>query len=284
MKPISELAFYCCGVRMRDAASAHAICDDTYAQFFMEDEGRRIYGQFEEESASNASIIVRHRIIDDVLRQMLLAQPDLCIVNIGAGFDSRPYRLTGGTWFELDEPELLTYKNAHLPVNQCANPLRRIPINFCTDALQDKLATIAHAGPIVFILEGVIIYLEEEAIGQLLATVRDLFPQHRLICDLVKRAMVTHYGQTLQTIIAKIGTVFKAVDEPESVFLMRGYQVRQAISILAIAADLGLNLVPAFILRLFFQEEINGNAVYVLETNNPSTAFTDQNSAAQAHA
>ena len=256
---------------MLDAADENPLCCDAYAKFFMDEYGRRIYDKFRDESVSNASIIVRHRIIDDMLRQMLRSRPDLCVVSIGAGFDSRPYRLAGGTWFELDEPELLAYKNARLPVCECPNPLRRIPINFCSDALQDKLAEITHQGPVVFVLEGVIIYLDQEETRQLLATLNDLFPQHQLICDLVSRAMVEHYGQTLQAIIEEVGTCLKAVDAPESIFLMNGYQVRQAISILAVAAELGINIVPEFILRLFFQEEMKGNSVYLLETRNRET-------------
>src|SRR5213593_494267 len=110
MKPISDMAFYCCGVRMQDAAQPSPVCGDVYAKLFMDEYGRRIYDKFKEETISGASIIVRHRIIDDVVRHMLLSGPDLCIVTIGAGFDSRPYRLTGGTWFELDEPQVITYK------------------------------------------------------------------------------------------------------------------------------------------------------------------------------
>ena len=92
---------------------------------------------------------------------MLVSEPNLCVITIGVGFDSRPYRLAGGTWFELDEPQVMTYKNARLPIAECVNPLRRIPIDFCTDSLEEKLSPISHRGLIVFILEGVFIYLNE---------------------------------------------------------------------------------------------------------------------------
>lgn len=271
MKPISNMAFYCCGVRMQDAAQTSPVCGDRYAKLFMDEYGRRIYDQFKEETICNASIIVRHRIIDDVLRDMLLSRSDLCIVTIGAGFDSRPYRLTGGTWFELDEPQVIAYKNERLPISECANPLRRVPIDFCADSLEEKLSPISHGGPIVFILEGIFIYLNENEIRKLLEILKMLFPKHQLICDLVSRQMVENYGQRLHQIVEEIGASFKAADQPESIFLMSGYQVKQAISILEVSADLGINKIPKFILRYFFNGEINGNAVYLLEKHDPNS-------------
>lgn len=271
MKPISNMAFYCCGVRMQDAAQTSPVCGDAYAKLFMDEYGRRIYDQFKEETICNASIIVRHRIIDDVLRDMLLSRSNLCIVTIGAGFDSRPYRLTGGTWFELDEPQVIAYKNERLPISECANPLRRVPIDFCTDSLEEKLSPISDGDPIVFILEGIFIYLNEHEIRKLLEILKKLFPKHQLICDLVSRQMVENYGQRLHQIIEEIGASFNAVDQPESIFLMSGYQVKQAISILEVSADLGINKIPKFILRYFFNGEIKGNSVYLLEKHDPNS-------------
>jgi methyltransferase (TIGR00027 family) len=265
MKPISDMAFYCCGVRMQDAAQTSPVCGDEYAKLFMDEYGRRIYDKFKDEVICNASIIVRHRIIDDVLRQLLPSQPGLCIVTIGAGFDSRPYRLAGGTWFELDEPQVIAYKNVRLPILECANPLCRVPIDFCTESLEEKLCHIPHRGPIVFILEGVFIYLNENSIRKLLEILKKLFPKHQLICDLVNRQMVENYGQRLHAIVDEIGASFKAIERPESIFLISGYQIKQTISIMEVSADLGINIIPKLILRYFFSGEIKGNSVYVLE-------------------
>lgn len=36
MNPISETAYYCCGVRMHDAQMPNSLCNDHFAQRFME--------------------------------------------------------------------------------------------------------------------------------------------------------------------------------------------------------------------------------------------------------
>jgi len=35
VKPISNTAFYCCGIRMRDAETPHPICGDRFAKLLM---------------------------------------------------------------------------------------------------------------------------------------------------------------------------------------------------------------------------------------------------------
>ena len=250
---------------MQDATMESPVCGDVCAKLFMDDYGERIYDKFKEETISNTSIIVRHRVIDDVLRHMLLSTPNLCIVTIGAGFDSRPYRLAGGTWFELDEPQVIAYKNKRLPISDCANSLHRVAINFCTDSVEEKLSHISHGGPIVFVLEGVFIYLNEDEIGKLLEIFNHLFPEHLLVCDLVKRGIVEKYGQRLHSIVAEMGASFKAVDKPESIFVTNGYQVKKTISIVEVSVNLGINKIPKFLLEYFYNEEIQGNSVYVWE-------------------
>lgn len=267
------MAFYCCGARMQDAQQAHPVCDDRYAQLFMDEEGLRIYDLFKEEVNCNASMLVRHRIIDDALRQLLAAHPDLCVITIGAGLDSRPYRLTGGIWFELDEPAVVAFKNERLPALDCPNQLQRIPIEFCTDSLEDKLAPLALEGrPVMVVMEGVFIYLSEEEIAKTLDIFHRLFPNHQLICDLVNREMVEKYGRTLHQKIEAIGTLFKPVDHPETVFTVNGYRIKKSISVIERATDFGLNKVPKLFLKYFFSNDVAGNSVYLFE---PHELYSD---------
>ena len=97
------------------------------------------FRQFGGESAPNASNVARHRYIDDYIREQLPSDSRLQIVLLGCGFDSRAFRLQGGSWFELDEPQLIAYKNQRLSARESPNPLQRIPIDFTSDTLREKL-------------------------------------------------------------------------------------------------------------------------------------------------
>ena len=233
MKPISKTAFYCCGVRMQDAERDQPVCGDTYAKVFMNEEGLQILETFKDETRPNTSNVGRHRIIDDLLREELLANPDLTVVIIGAGFDTRAFRLRGGTWIELDEPQVITYKEERLPAAKSENELHRISIDFATESLEQKLAAFSGRSPVTVVIEGVLMYLEEAAVGKLLETLDHLFPRHKLICDLMTTEFLEKNASTIHEKLTGMGATFKfTVDKPEDVFLKNGYRQIETIPII----------------------------------------------------
>lgn len=267
MKPVSKTAFYCCGIRMQDAESSKPVCGDSYAKAFMNEDGLRILAAFKDETGPNASNVVRHRIIDDLLRQELRAHPDLCVVLVGAGFDSRAFRLKGGTWLELDEPQVIAYKNERLPAESCKNELHRIPIDFAAESLAEKLAPFADRLPVAIVIEGVLMYLETEVIGQTLQTLRRLFPQHKLICDLMNRKFFEKYGKTIHEKLTGMGAVFKfTADNPEEVFLANGYRRTGKLSIVETAVGFQSVKIPKIILRTLLRTLASGYTIYVFES------------------
>ncbi len=268
MKPISKTAFYTCAVRMRDAERENSVCCDTFAEFFMNENGRLIADAFEDEIGPNASTLARHRIIDDLLRRELAADPDLCVVIIGAGFDSRAFRMNGGTWVELDEPQVIEYKNERLPVAGCENALKRIAIDFSTETLAEKLSAFSGSNPVVVVVEGVFMYLEESAIRQMLTTLRRLFPRHRLIGDLMNRQFFEENGKTLHEKLTGLGATFKfTADDPEKIFVENRYRREEKISIIEKAVEFELLKIPKIVLETFTRTLADGNAIYVFQSD-----------------
>ncbi len=266
MKPISKTAFYSCGVRMEDAERNNSVCSDIYAKFFMNEDGQRILESFKDETSPNATIIARHRIIDDFLRRELVADPDLCVLLIGAGFDSRAFRLDGGKWLELDEPQIIKYKNERLPVANCRNGLHRIPIDFSTDSLEEKLSVFASNSPVVVVIEGVFSYLEEQMIKETLHTLRRLFPHHKLIGDLMNRQFFEEYGKTMHEKLSGLGADFKfTADEPEKIFIENGYNCLEKTSMVKKAIEFGLLKIPKIALENELTTLANGSAIYLFE-------------------
>jgi methyltransferase (TIGR00027 family) len=226
MKPISDTAFYCCGIRMQDASSKRPICNDTFAATFMDRRGLDIYARFGGVKAPNASNVARHRYIDDYLRETIAAQPQLRIVIIGCGFDSRAYRLAGGEWYELDEPQIIAYKNERLAPTSCPNKLHRIAIDFAADSLADILTPLAADlnRPTVFVIEGVTMYLPEGALDKTLAVLTALFPSHEVIADLMTRQFIDTFGRNIKAIIAQLGADMIPAEDPAVPFAKAGYR------------------------------------------------------------
>jgi methyltransferase (TIGR00027 family) len=265
VKPVSDTAFYCCGIRMRDAERPHPICGDSFAKLFMNEHGLEIFGRFGAERGPNVSNVARARYIDDLLSDRLAAAPELQVVLIGCGFDSRAFRLRGGVWVELDEPELITYKNERLPAARAPNPLRRIAIDFATESLRDKLQPYAGATPTVFVVEGVTMYLTAEQLRSTLETLRALFFDHEIIADLMTDSFINTYGTTIKRIIAQLGAHMIPSNQPALPFEQVGYRQISSRAIAEAAftyRSLGW-LVP--IVRLLFGGLFTGYTVRVFE-------------------
>jgi methyltransferase (TIGR00027 family) len=251
---------------MQDAECNNSVCGDIYAKFFMNEDGRRILESFKDETSPNATIIARHRIIDDFLRRELLANPDLCVLLFGAGFDSRAFRLDGGRWLELDEPQVIEFKNERLPAVNCRNELHRIAIDFSIDSLEEKLSVFASNSPVAVVIEGVFIYLEEQMIKQTLHTLCRLFPHHKLISDLMSKQFFEEYGKTMHEKLSGLGATFKfTADEPEKLFLENGYNRLEKTSMVEKAIEFELLKIPKIALETVLGTLANGNAIYLFE-------------------
>jgi methyltransferase (TIGR00027 family) len=266
MNPVSNTAFYCCGIRMRDAESAHPICNDRFAKLFMNEHGMEIFNRFDGERGPNVSNVARARYIDDLLRTRLAANPNLQVALIGCGFDSRAFRLTGGVWLELDEPPLINYKEKCLPAAQAPNRLRRIAIDFEHESLQEKLQSLEGAAPTVFVIEGVTMYVTADALRATLEVLRSAFSSHEVIADLMTRRFINTYGATIKRIIAQLGAEMIPGDAPALPFEQTGYRLLSSREIASLAfhyRSLGW-LAP--VLRLPLPGLFSGYTVRVFET------------------
>jgi methyltransferase (TIGR00027 family) len=241
MNPISKTAFYCCGSRMLDAESANQICGDTYARLFMNEEALAYFAPFRQDMRRAACNVTRSRIVEDLLRRELAKDRTTLVVSVGAGFDSRPYRIDGGDWLELDEPQIVSYKNERLPIEECRSRLERIAIDFSTESLAAKLALYAGRRPVIVVVEGVFAYLQEAQIVGTIDALKANFPEHLLICDLVTDAFWRRYNKDFQE---QLGATVYTVTDPASVFLTHGYRETESESVLARAVALGALHIP----------------------------------------
>jgi len=266
MKPISNTAFYCCGARMEDAERSQPVCGDIYAKNFMSEDGLKIFAAFKEDTHPNASNVARARIVDDILRDELIRDRSTCICLIGAGFDSRAFRLNGGLWLELDEPQIIAYKNERLPAEDCGNELHRLSIDFEVESLEYKLVPFSNHSPMVIVVEGVLMYLEEETITQMLEILRRVLPGHKLICDLMNRQFFEKYSSEMHKKITGLGASFKfTVDDPEKFVLDSGYTRLNKTSVVEAAVGFGSLNIPGFLLKTVFRTLASGYAIFEFE-------------------
>lgn len=271
MKPISETAFCCCGIRMQDAHSSAPICDDDLAEVFMDDHGLKVFSEFRTQRRASENIVVRHRVIDDALVDILQRNPSTTVLSLGTGFETRPYRISGGQWIEVDEPQVIAYKNDRLPIQHCVNPLQRIGVDFETESLYERLLPYASDSKIVVVVEGVFLYLNDYQIRVLLQNLRTLFPNHLLIGDVLTREFVQRYSRRFDKKINALGAYYQMSENPIQAFRDAQYQIVQKTSINVKNAQLRGYRFQQWLFRYFFKTVVEGYNVFVLDTGSANT-------------
>ena len=250
--PVSTTAYWTLAARYADATGAKPVANDTYAERFMDDTARAVAERFSPLKRAFASFPVRHRIIDDLLRAELERDPTMRVVLLGCGFDTRAFRLGGGRWLEVDEPELIAAKEARLPAGEAPNELVRVPIRFRHESLEAALTPYASTGTVTIVLEGILGYLPDNERRTLLVTLGRLFPRHVVLCDLLTRTFLARYARDLVRFLREMDAEFSASsDHPEALFHELGYRTLARVSIPSRAAELGAEgAPPAWLVRL----------------------------------
>jgi methyltransferase (TIGR00027 family) len=127
-----------------------------------------------------ASSIARTKLIDDTV-EALAPSVDQVVV-LGAGYDTRPYRLnclSGHQVFEVDQAGTQAAKTAAL--RRAGTGLKGVafvPVNFEIDNLGRALLDAGYRPehPTLFLWEGVTQYLSTDAVDGTLSTIHDLAP------------------------------------------------------------------------------------------------------------
>jgi methyltransferase (TIGR00027 family) len=200
------------------------------------------------------SAIIRTRVIDDALVDFVKRHKGSQVVILGAGFDTRAYRLSAlalAHVFELDHPATQRAKREVIDrLRLSRDHVVHAPINFEHDDLYDVLtsAGIDPDSPTVFVWEGVTNYLSARAVDDTLATIR------RISCNPTAALIITYVdiraldepspfpeARRWTKAVRDAGEPWTFGLHPGSVlgwFRERGYEVRRDIS----TKDAGLQL------------------------------------------
>ncbi|GLV55638.1 S-adenosyl-L-methionine-dependent methyltransferase [Dictyobacter sp. S3.2.2.5] len=140
--------------------------------------------------------VCRTRYIDEAVEQAL-TQGIEQVVMLGAGLDTRPYRLAGMERvrvFEVDLPAVQEpkKKRLHKHFGQLPANVTFVPIDFDKQSLDAALGstTFDLLQPALFVWEGVTQYLTEEAIHQTLTFVGKSAPGGILVFTYVLRSLI----------------------------------------------------------------------------------------------
>ena len=167
---VSDTAFMVAGFRALEAERPRPLFRDPLAWKLAGDHGRKILATIPRRFVG-WSVVIRTVIIDAFIHQAIEAGVDT-IINLGAGLDTRPYRMDlpkSLDWIEVDFPHVIELKEARLADEEPRCRLERIKFDLTDRVLRQKFfADVgARAKEVLVLTEGVIPYLSEDDVAAL---------------------------------------------------------------------------------------------------------------------
>src|SRR5579883_2858453 len=108
----------------------------------------------------------RTRFIDELLVRVVNENTVATVVNLGAGLDTRPWRMDlprDLRWLEVDFPVMLNYKTSRLADHQPRCRLESIAADLSNPAERHRIFESVGSSPALMITEGLLMYLSRQA-------------------------------------------------------------------------------------------------------------------------
>lgn len=184
---VSDTAFWVAHHRAVESERPDALFRDPLAARLAGERGRQIAESMPQPEMTGWTMAIRTRIIDDYIREAIGEGAEL-ILNLGAGLDTRPYRMelpSSLLWIEVDYPAVIAFKESRLSGEKPRCTLERVKLDLADGAARRQMlgAIDARAKKMLVLTEGVIPYLTAEAVGALADDLRALTSARWWIVD-----------------------------------------------------------------------------------------------------
>jgi O-methyltransferase involved in polyketide biosynthesis len=129
------------------------------------------------------SLASRAAEIDRALRQWLERHPDGFVVSLGEGLETQGRRVDNGRmrWLSVDLPDAMRLRERFL------TPTDRFRHSAVSALDPDWMDTVDPSSGVFIVAQGLLMYLEPEAVRELLAGIADRFPGAEMVFDVVPR-------------------------------------------------------------------------------------------------
>lgn len=169
---VSDTARWVALYRAMESERPDALFHDPYARRLAGPRAERIVDAMPKGRAWAWPMIVRTAVMDEVILQAIARDGVGTVLNLAAGLDTRPYRLTLPSslrWVEADFPDVIGYKEEQLAGEEPRSRLERVAIDLTDVGRRRALfARVGASAPRVLVVsEGLLIYLRPEQVAAL---------------------------------------------------------------------------------------------------------------------
>ncbi len=243
IRNISDTACWAALYRARETERPDALFKDPFARRLAGQRGEAIAATMPFSDKNSWSWMARTYLFDHFITDQIRKGADM-VINLAAGLDARPYRMSlqpSLQWIEIDLPEILAYKEEILRTEEPTCALERIPLDLADvsarRAIFDRLSQRVKNA--LIITEGFIIYLgrdEVTAFAQDLAAAPSF---KSWITDLASPGLLALLQKHINKQLSEGGSPLKfGPPEGPDFFTPHGWKPMQVRSLLKTAASL----------------------------------------------
>ena len=214
IRNVSDTARWVAAYRADESKRPDAVFRDHLAE--------RLAGKRGYEIASKSTmhtrwaIVARTKVIDDLVVRSVAQGTDR-VLNLAAGFDTRPYRLDLPptlSWIEADLPELIDEKEALCAGETPRCGLIRERVDLTDSAARTELFRRAAGGGrrVLVLTEGLVMYLTSEMVAELARALYTVETFRRWIVDFSSPKILEIQQQSMRTSLVQAPLRFAPAD------------------------------------------------------------------------
>ncbi len=243
IRHISDTARWVAVYRARETERPDAVFRDPFARRLAGERGEQIAASLPFGSRHTWSWVSRTHLFDQVIAEQVAQGADM-VINLAAGLDARPYRMTFPSslnWIEVDLPEILSYKEEVLGDERPSCALERVRLDLSdVSARRQLFAELGgRAKQALIVSEGLMIYFTPEEAGSLASDLAATPGFERWVLDLSSPGLLRMLQQNMGAQLGLGGATLKFGPEEGSGFFGRyGWKPLDVHSLLKTAARL----------------------------------------------
>ncbi|VXD14961.1 putative methyltransferase [Planktothrix serta PCC 8927] len=254
VESISDTAFLTAFYRALETECPDSLFQDPHARILAGERGEKLVEAMPGGKSGAAGCAVRTCVMDELILRTVQEDGIDTVLNLGAGLDTRPYRLplpTSLYWYECDLPVVLAYKAEKLAGVQPRCVLESVSLDI-TDSItrQTFFQDVGRvAKQVLAVTEGLLIYMSTE---QVAALATDLYaqPQFRWwLTDLASASALRYFQQSVnRSLNSSDATLRFAPEEGTEFFRHYGWKSVELRSLLEEGQRLQREILPQSLL------------------------------------
>jgi methyltransferase (TIGR00027 family) len=213
IRNISDTALWVAMYRAFESERSDALFHDPYARRMAGERGNQIVREIPFGQAIGWSMVVRTVLMDEIILRCV-AQGARCVVNLGAGLDTRAFRLelpADLCWFDLDLPEMVAHRRACLKGETPTCNHTDIAVDLSDGTARKRVLASVHTSgdPVLLITEGLLVYLAPEQVASLARQIHAERLARWWVTDLVTPWLALSLGALWQSPLEAAGAPFR---------------------------------------------------------------------------